>query len=171
MATQKKIDVVGELTEKIGKSKSIVFTEYSGIKHKQLEELRKSLKKTGGEFVVTKNKLMERALTDKAGLVKEELKSSTATLFAYEDEVAPLKVLLKFFKTVNLGKTKGGLIGSTVLTGRDVTRLSQLPGREVLLGRLVGQLNAPIQGLHHALSWNLNKLVWALSAIKDKKAN
>jgi large subunit ribosomal protein L10 len=171
MATQKKIDLVAELTDKIGKSKSIIFTEYSGLKHKQLEELRKSLKKSGGEFVVTKNKLMERALTDRASLVKNELKSSTASLFAYEDEVGPLKILIKFFKTANIGKTKGGLLGTNVLSDKDVTRLALLPTKDVLLGRLVGQLNAPIQGLHYALSWNLNKLVWALNAVKNKKSN
>ena len=57
----------------------------------------------------------------------------------------------------------------TLMNDADVIRLASLPAREVLLGQLVRQLNAPIQGLHHALQWNLNKFVWALNAVKEKK--
>jgi large subunit ribosomal protein L10 len=103
--------------------------------------------------------------------VDEYLKNATATLFAYADEVAPVKELVKFLKSVGLGKLKGGLLGDTVLTDTEVTRLAVLPTKDVLLGQLAGQLNAPIQGLHHALSWNINKLVWALNGIKSKKTN
>lgn len=167
--TQKKIDTVSELTDKVAKAKSIVLADYSGLKHKQLEELRKALKKSNAEFAVTKNRLLARALGDKAKSIEGELKASTATLFAYADEVAPLKELMKFFKAAGMGKTKGGLLGETVLTEAEVVRLSTLPSRDMLLGRLVGQLNAPIQGFHYALNWNLNKLVWALNAVKNKK--
>jgi large subunit ribosomal protein L10 len=167
--TQRKIDAVTELTEKVAKAKSIVLADYRGLKHKQLEELRKALKKTDADFSVTKNRLFAKALGNKAKSIEEQLKESTAALFAYADEVAPLNVLLKFFKTAGFGKTKGGLLGDKVLTDADVTKLASLPARPVLLARLVGQLNAPIQGLHYALNWNLNKLVWALNAVKTNK--
>jgi large subunit ribosomal protein L10 len=170
MATQKKIDVVTELTEKATKAKSMVFVDYVGIKHKQLEELRKKLAPVHGEFAVTKNTLLSRALTDRAEAAKPMLKSATGTLFAYDDEVAPAKTLLAFFKAVGIGKAKGGLLGTTVLTEKDVIKLAALPTKDVLLAKLVGQLNAPIQGLHYALSWNINKLVWALNAVKENKS-
>jgi large subunit ribosomal protein L10 len=169
MATQKKIDTVTELTDKASKAKSIVFTDYVGLKHKQLEELRKKLAPVNGEFAVTKNTLMSRALGDRADLAKPMLKQATGTLFSYGDEVTPVKTLLAFFKAAAMGKTKGGLLGTTVLSESDVTKLAALPNKDVMVGMLVRQLNAPIQGLHYALSWNINKLVWALSALKGKK--
>ena len=171
MPTQKKKDTVNELTDKIAKSRSIIFADYTGIKHKQLETLRKNLKKTGAEFAVTKNKLLERALGDTAASVKSYLKENTGALFNYEDEVAGLKEMLKFFKAQTLGKTKGGLLGTQVLTDAEVTRLSKLPAKQELLGMLVGQMKSPLYGLHRALSWNMNKLVWALQAVKGKKTN
>ncbi|MBI3559794.1 50S ribosomal protein L10, partial [Candidatus Gottesmanbacteria bacterium] len=131
-----------------------------------------------GEFTVAKNRLMVRALAQKrSNLVDEQqgstfakfLTDTTATLFAYADEVAPLKELLKYFKTAGVGIPKGGLLGPSVLTDTDVTRLASIPTRPVLLAQLVGQLNAPIQGLHYALNWNINKLVWALQAVKSNK--
>jgi len=51
-----------------------------------------------------------------------------------------------------------------------VIRLATLPSKDALLGQLVRQLMGPVQGLHHALSWNLNKFVWALNAIKNSKS-
>ena len=171
MATQKKIDTVAALSEKISRAKAIILADYRGLKHKQLEELRKILKKVEGEFLITKNRLLRRSLGDKAQALDTSLADVTATLFAYADEIAPIKELLKFFKAAGVGKPKAGLLGETALTEADVTRLAQLPSREVLLGKLVSQLNAPIQGLHYALSWNINRFVWALNAVKEKKTN
>jgi len=167
--TPKKVETVTALTDKVARAKSIIMAEYRGIKHKQLEELRRKLKASNSEFVVAKNRLLKRALGEKSKSVSPLLEQPTASLFAYADEVAPLKELVKFFKAVGFGRTKGGLLGNTLLSEEDVTRLATLPSREMLLGRLVGQLNAPIGGLHHALQWNLNKFVWALNRIKEKK--
>lgn len=170
MATQKKIDTVTELTQKIAKAKTMVLADYRGLKHKQLEELRKTLKKTQGEFVVTKNRLLKKALGDKAKAIEVTLNDSTATLFAYADEVAPLRELLKFFKIAGAGSPKSGFLGETVLNESDITRLAGLPSRQMLLTKLAGQLSAPIQGLHYALNWNINRLVWGLHAVKEKKS-
>jgi len=164
MATQKKIDTVTQLSEKVSRAKSIVLADYRGLKHKQLEELRRGLKKLNAQFVVTKNTLLKRA-----GALQSE--GATGALFSFGDEVAPLKELLKFFKSAGAGKTKGGLLGTQVLSDAEVTRLSSLPSHEQLLGQLVGQLNAPIQSLHYALSWNINRLAWALNAIKNKRGD
>lgn len=172
MPTPKKIDTVKTLTDKVSRAKSLFLADYRGLKHKQLEELRKLLKKLEAEFVVTKNTLLKRALSEAKGPVEAlaaSLKESTATLFAYADEVAPLKELIKFFKIAGAGKAKVGLLGVQVLSDAEVVRLASLPSREVLLGQLVGQLKAPISGLHYSLSWNINKLVWALNAVRGKK--
>ncbi len=170
MATQRKIDSVTTLTEKVNRAKVMVLADYRGLKHKQLEELRRNLKKSNGEFMIAKNRLVLRALGERADSMKEALNNETAVLFAYEDEVAPLKELLTFFKAAGMGKTKAGLLGTQVLSDEAVMRLASLPSRNVLLGTLVRQLNAPIQGLHYTLQWNMNKLVWALDAVKGKKS-
>jgi large subunit ribosomal protein L10 len=167
--TPKKAETVTALTDKITKATSIVFAQYQGIKHKQLEELRRTLKKSDAQFVIAKNRLLKRALGNKAKAVEALLEKPTASLFAFGDEVAPLKEVVKFFKAAGFGKIKGGLLGGTVLSEEDANRLSSLPTRDILLGNLARQLNAPMRGLHYALSWNLNKLVWALNGIKEKK--
>lgn len=157
----------------------MVFVDYRGLKHKQMEEIRKKLKKVEGEFTVAKNRLMLKALRSAQGKPSGEkgdsfsrfLSDTTATLFSYAETQAPLKELLKYFKTAGVGIPKGGLMGTTVLSDADVTRLAGLPTRNVLLAQLAGQLNGPIQGLHYALSWNINKFVWAMNGVREKKTN
>src|SRR3972149_11296904 len=156
MTTQKKVDTVKELTDKVAKAKP--RPNNTGNKQKQLEELRRSLKKIDGELVVSKNRLLIRALGDKAKSVETHLKEATAALFAYADEVAPLKEIMKFFKAAGAGKTKAGLLGDQVLSDKDLVKFASLPTRDVLLATLAARLKGPIAGLHYNLSWNLNKL-------------
>lgn len=166
---QKKIETVQKLSDKVARAKALILADYRGLKHKQFEQVRKVLKELEAELVVAKNRLLLRALADRGKDLAQLLQEPTATLFAYADEAAPLKELLKYFKTAGAGKPKGGLLGDQLLTEAEVIRLATLPTREVLLGQLVGQLMAPVSGLHWTLSWNINKLVWALNAVREKQ--
>jgi large subunit ribosomal protein L10 len=169
--TPKKIEAVADLTEKVGRAASIILAEYTGIKHKQLEEVRRKLKSVNAELVVVKNRLFKRSIGVSAKTIEPLLEKQTAILFAYDDEIAPLKELKKFFSALGFGRLKGGLLGKIFVSETDVDRLSKLPSREVLLGQLVGQLNAPIQKLHGALAWNINRFVWVINSIKNSKSS
>jgi len=180
---QKKIDTVGQFEEKVKRAKAIVLTDYRGLTHQQLETLKKGLKATEAELVVTKNTLLKRALEQgKSGKGKGEsedltLNASpsafdgpTATLFAYNDIVAPLKELAKMIKSLKMPTVKLGFVEGKMITGQEVLKLSTLPSREVLIAQVVGGMKSPIYGLHRALNWNITKLVMTLSAIQQKKS-
>ena len=169
---QKNVNVLSELTDKVSRAVSMIFTDYRGLTHKQLEDVRKKIKKVKGDLVVTKNTLLLKALTETKKAPSELVKhdAPTATLFAYEDAIAPLKELVKFFKVIGLGSFKGGILEGKLLTIDEVDRLATLPSRPQLIAQLVGQLKAPLYGLHNALSWNMRKLVWTLEAVKSNKA-
>lgn len=158
------------LTDKLSRTKALILTDCTGIAHKQLEDLRRELKQAGAEFTITKNTLLKRALEIvKKSIPGTHLTHSTAALFAYADEAAAVKTLVKFFKSINLGKIKAGLLGTNLLSNTEIEKLAILPAREVLLARFLGQLNAPILGLHNALTWNIRKLAWVLDAVKNSK--
>ena len=169
---QKKVVIVDELLEKVEKSKGMVFANYQGLTHLQLEALKKSMKKLDAEFVATKNTLILRALEGKADVSSEKDKFTqpTATLFLYNDIVEPLKALTKTIKELKLPVIKFGILEGKVISEADVIKLSSLAPLPVLRAQLLGQMKAPISGLHRALNWNLQQLVMTLSAIKDKKA-
>ncbi|MBI2430399.1 MAG: 50S ribosomal protein L10 [Candidatus Levybacteria bacterium] len=160
----KKVAIVAQLSQKASKAKAVVFTNYQGMTHPQLEQLKKALKNTQAEMVVAKNTLLKIALGQ-----NQNLEGPTGTIFAYEDVVNPLKELAKTIKTLKLPLIKFGIIEGRVLAEADIVRLSTLPSREVLLAQFVGGIKAPLYGLHRALNWNIQKFVMTLQVIKDKK--
>jgi len=172
MSTPKKVETVKKLSDKVKTARLLVLADYQGIKHKQLEDLRRILKKINAEFVVTKNTLLKKALAAQHKNISEEhLNGTLAAVFGFADQVAPVKELINFFKNTALGSVKAGLLDDQPISAEELHRLAKLPAKNILLGQLVGQLQAPVYGLHHALSWNLRKLVWTLAGVKSQKSS
>ena len=168
----KKEKLIAELKSRVDKAKGMVFTNYQGLTHQQMEGLKRALKKVDGEFVTTKNSLMLRALADKLTTEDEKsnFKNPTATLFIYSDIVDPLKELSKTIKNFSLPLIKFGIIDGKTVTDKEVIKISSLPPLPVLQAQLLGIMMGPVAGLHRALNWNLQKLVMTLKAIETKKA-
>lgn len=176
MPSQKNIQLVKELKEKLAKAKSVVLADYKGLNVGQMTELRQKIKEAGGELKVIKNTLAKLAFFQPRGLKQvertpglENLTGPTAILFSYDDEVAPIKALYEFFEKNSLPKIKLGFLNQDLLQKEKVIELAKLPTREVLQAKLVGTLNSPIYGLVYVLKGNLASLINVLKAIKDAK--
>jgi large subunit ribosomal protein L10 len=167
----KKEELVKELTTKTEKAKGLVFTNYQGLTHQQLEGLKKALKKLDAEYVSTKNTLLLLALKDKLDTEseKDKFRDPTATLFMYSDIVEPLKHLNKTIKELSLPSIKFGFLEGKVMTDQEVTKIASLPPLQVLQAQLLGNMKGPISGFHRALSWNITKLALTLKAIEKTK--
>lgn len=177
---QKKEKIVAELTEKVNKAQGMVFANYQGLTHQQLEGLKKNLRKSDAEFVAIKNTLLKIALEQSQKKTVDEkpltshlspltFKEPTGALLIYSDIVEPLKHLSKSIKDFKMPVIKFGYLEGNVVTDKEVVKIASLPPLPVLQAKLLGQMQAPIQGLHRALSWNMQSLVMTLNAIKDKK--
>lgn len=166
-----KVALVAELTDKVSRSKGMVFANYQGLTHQQLEGLKKAVQALNGDFVATKNSLILRALDGKTLSEEDKLQfeKPTATLFMYNDVVEPLKVLAKTIKDFKLPEIKFGFLEDKSVSAADVIKLSALPAKPVLQAQLLGMMMSPIQNLHRALQWNMQSLVITLKAISDKK--
>ncbi len=158
-----KEEQVKKLTDKFSRAKAVVFADYKGLNMKQLSDLRDKLREQNAEFSITKNTLLEKAVPS------SNFEGPTATLFAYDDEISPIKVLVKTLKDATLGKVKSGFLGSTSLDEAKIIQLSSLPTKDELRGKTVGVLVAPLQGILSVLNGNLRNLVYALDAIKKQR--
>jgi large subunit ribosomal protein L10 len=177
MPSQKNIDQVQELSEKLSGAKAVVLTDYTGLSVSQQQKLRKNVSKAGGQLLVAKNRLFKLALseTNKGKLpsqVEESLQGPTAFLFAFEDELGPIKALVQFSLEHDSPKTKIGLIlkpEDRILTTDQIEKLAKLPSKDQLLLQLVSMLHAPQYRLVKALNGNLTKLVGVLRALKSAR--
>ena len=170
MQKEAKTKTVKDIKEKFDKSKVIILTDYKGLTVSQISKLRNKLRPLEAEYRVFKNTLITHAIKDKAcdGL-KELLSGSTAILFGYKDQVQPTKVLSDFIKENEKPSIKGGLLEGKFIDTKVIASLAKLPSREVLLAKAFGGMKAPITNLVFDLKGIINKFVYALSAIKDKK--
>ena len=167
---QQKEEIVKELSEKLQRAKAVVFTDFKGMTMKQLSDLRSKLADVNGEFSVTKNTLLERAFplsTFQSPL--SNLDGPTATLFAYDDEISPIKTLVKALKDNAIGQIKLGFLGTELLDAAKIQQLATLPSKDELRAKTVGILVAPLQGIVGALQANLRNLVYALSEIQKTR--
>ncbi len=169
---KKKEQIVAKFADKVGRAKGMVFTNYQGMTHHQLEALKRALKKIEAEYVATKNSLLLIALKDKnidVEVEKDKFSHMTGTMFIYNELAGPLKELSKTIKTLSLPVIKFGILDGKILTDTDVVKIANLPPLEVLRAQLLGTMISPVSGLHRALNWNITKLVLTMKAISDKK--
>jgi large subunit ribosomal protein L10 len=167
-------EILRNLSEKIKKSKSVVFAGFNALTVKDNENLRAQLRKENSEYYVAKKTLMNIAFKDQIkDLNVRDFSGKLAAVFSYEDEVAPAKILENFRKDKD--KTEkifflGGILENKLLSQAEMEALSKLPSKLELYAKLVGSLNAPISGFVNVLTGNLRGLVYVLKAIEEKKA-
>lgn len=173
MSTPKKIEKVEKITEKLTRAKTVILTNYQGLTHHQIEELKRGIKKVGGDFVVVKNTLFKLALKKinrpRLASLTGDLSGPTALLLSYEDEIQPLKEVNRCLQQFQLPILKAGIVGDQVLTGEELIAIAALPSKEVLLARFTFQLASPLYRLQNALSLNLQKLVLTLKMIENSR--
>lgn len=168
---QQKIDLASSLAEKLSRSKSVVLADYKGLTMKQLSDLRNKLAEVQGEFVVTKNTVLQHAfpISDIRNPISE-LDGPTATLFSYDDGISPIKILVKALKDAGLGKVKFGFLGEELLDEAKINQLASLPTKDELRAKVVGVLAAPLQGIVGVLNGNLRNLAYALDQLRFNRS-
>ena len=168
---QKKQEIIKNLQDKISRAKSVVFAKYFGIGANEINNLRNKVRESGGEYVVAKKTLLDVAFSKSKidGIKIREIEGEIATVFGYEDEVAPAKILDEFKKSHESVELMGGVLEDRFIDAEKVKALAKLPSKPELYAKIVGSLNAPISGFVNVLAGNLRGLVTVLKAIGDKK--
>lgn len=169
MATPKKEATVEELREMIARSSMAVVADYRGLKVSDLQTLRTTLRPLNGEARVAKNTLTGIAAEQagKQGLV-EFLSGPTVLITANDDPVGVAKAIGDFARTSRILKVRGGVAGQRTIDEASLATIATLPSREILLGRVVGQIQAPLYGLVGVLSGTIRKFAYVLQARIDQ---
>ena len=173
MQTRKqKKEIIADLAKKLKDSKAVVFSDYKGLSVKDMTILRKGLRKEGIDFKVTKKTLMDLAFKDaKIEVDINKMEGQLALAISSQDEVMAAKIMAKTAKENENLKILGGILGMKFLEKKEVLALSKLPGKDELLTKLVGALNAPASGFVNVLAGNLRGFINVLKAVADNKAN
>lgn len=164
---------VSELRERISRAPVLYLTDFTGLKVKEMTELRGQLRESGAEYVVVKNRLAKRVFAESDELpdITGSLVGPTGWVFGYEDAAAAAKVLSDFAKEHDSKPTfKLGVLENEILQPEQVERIAKLPPKEQLYAELAGALQAPMANLAYALEAKLQETAGLLDALKAERA-
>ena len=142
---EQKKPIVDEISNVLDGSAAAVLVNARGLTVAEDTELRKTLRDAGIHYKVYKNTYIHLAVkgTGNEGLTPL-LEGPTALAVSKEDATAPARELAKFAKTHKKLEVKGGMVEGRFCDADQMKAVAQIPGREILLGRLLGSMNSPI---------------------------
>lgn len=149
-----KAEIIKVIEDKLAKMKSAVMFNYSGIEVKELNQLRDKCREEGVDYMVAKKALLKKALNEKGmqSIADSNFDGEIATLFSYEDEVAPARILATFAKGQEKIKFAGGILEGNYIDAARVTELSKIGSKKELLAKVVGCLANPLSGLARVIN-------------------
>lgn len=167
---EQKKRIVKELSEKIGKAKSIILADYRGVTVEEDTKLRSSLRKEKVEYRVVKNTFLWRGVKEN-GLeeLEQYMHGPTSVAISYDDPVAPAKILMNYSKENGKFQVKAGILEGKIIDMEKIKELASLPSKDVLVSKALGGLKSPMYGLVNVLNANIRGLVTVLDAIAQKQ--
>ena len=145
--------VVAEISEAVKDAQSVVLVDYRGLTVEQDTALRKKLREAGVTYKVYKNTMMNFAFkgTDFEALAPY-LEGPSAIAISTTDATAPARELADFAKTADKLEIKSGVVEGTYYDAKGMQVIATIPGREELLGRLLGSMQSPIANFARVLN-------------------
>jgi large subunit ribosomal protein L10 len=164
MPTDTKRTAVAELAKLLRDSSALAVTDYRGLKVAEMQEVRRTLRASGVELHVAKNRLLKIAADEaERAELKPMLEGPTALATVTGDEVVLAKALQEAFRPyARTVSVRGGMLGAQAIDADALTRLASLPGRE-------GSIASPLTGFASVLAANLRNLAGVLNAVADQK--
>ncbi len=170
MKLNEKKEKVRWLQENFLNNEAIIVVDYQGLKVSELTQLRRMLRECKATFKVVKNTLAQRG-AEQVNLrdLISFFMGPTGIVFVSEEPVLSAKRLKEFMEEHPNLKIKGGFLAGELLDTEGVISLASLPGREVLVGQFLSQLQSPLMYFLSALISPLQNFLWAINSIIEEK--
>jgi len=145
MPTEAKRETIDELRAELDRSRTMIVSEYRGLKVKEIAAIRRALRKQDVTYRVVKNRLMRIAAQDTpSGDALSPLLVGPSAIAFGTDEAATAKALIDAVRPYRIVRITGGVLGTRAIDADGVTRLATLPSRDVLLAEALGAVTAPL---------------------------
>ncbi len=153
---------VAEIKERFESAKSAVLVDYRGLSVGEVTELRSKFRQAGVEYKVYKNNLVKIAIKDTPfEALSQDLTGPNAIAFGINDAVIPAKIIKDFAKGHKNLELKAGVVEGSYCNLEQMIQIADLPTKEVLIGRFLGSIKAPVSNFAYFLS----------NLIKEKEGN
>ncbi len=172
MPTEAKRETIEGLKAELARSRTMIVSEYRGLKVKEIAAIRRVLRKQDVSYRVVKNRLMRIAAQDSpAGEALSPLLVGPSAIAFGNDEAGTAKALIEATRPYRIVRITGGVLGTRAIDADGVTRLATLPSREVLLAEVLGAVTAPLAQTAGLFDAPLRDIVGLVSALVDKRGD
>jgi large subunit ribosomal protein L10 len=169
ISKERKEEVLTQYADWMKRSQAVILVEYTGVKMKDLNNIRAKIRETGGEFHIIKNTLARRAFANSGmQFPSDYLVKSTAVSFAFNDPALTAKALNDATKGNEFVKVKGGFMSGQTLNAAQVKALADMPPLPVMRAQLLGILQAPAGKLVRTIAEPARGLAAVLKAFSEK---
>lgn len=172
MNKNEKSEIIAEAKELIERSTAVYVADYSGVNVADISELRNQFRKEGVTYKVFKNTLFIRALaeTGKYSKLADNLEGMSGFAFAFDNPVAPAKIIKKYFDANKKFSLKGCYIETEFYSGNQLDQLATLPTKADLIAGILSSINAPASGIVGSINAVFRDLVSVIDQISKKAA-
>ncbi|MFC2006593.1 50S ribosomal protein L10 [Chloroflexota bacterium] len=166
MSKEKKAQVIDKLHESFVKCRIGILTDYRGLTTSEMMTIRSKLRETGIQYKVVKNTLARFAAErDGRDDLAKLFVGPVAIAFGYGDMAVPAKILIEYIQSSKASLAiKGGFLSNRILNSEDITILSTLPAREILVANVLGRMKSPVTALVGCLTTPLRGFLVVLQA-------
>lgn len=174
MTREEKAQIIEELSGKFANHPHFYITDATGFTVAQVNNFRRLCFKSGIEYKVYKNTLIQKALekqegTDFSPLFKA-LHGFSGVMFSKESGNLPAKVI-KEFRAKLEGKPvlKAASINSDLFIGdENLTMLSELKSKNELIGDVIAMLQSPAKNVLSALLSGKSTVAGLVKALEER---
>jgi large subunit ribosomal protein L10 len=170
MPTEAKREAVAALREQLAGSRTLIVSEYRGLTVREIQDIRRSLRKQDVTYRVVKNRLMKIAVADSIGSAIDELLTGPTAIAFGQDEGATAKAVIDTMRPYRQVRITGALLGNRAIDAASVTRLASLPPRDTLLSQIAGAFAAPMATTAGLFDAPLRDVAGLVAALADKQA-
>ena len=153
ISKQQKEELVAQYKKWVESSDGLVLAHYHNLSVKDISNLRKEIRESGGEFHVIKNTLAKRAFEESGREWKEGVfNGPTALGVSYENPSGLAKALKNFAKEHGTIEIKSGYLAERLVTVEEINALADLPSMDEMRAKLLSTIAAPASKLVRTLA-------------------
>ena len=165
-----KNEKLAKIKSNIEKAQVAIVSDYKSLTVEEITNLRRSIQKEDGDYMVTKNTLAKIAIKGTPyEVLSDVLTGPVAIAFGCKDQVAPAKALSKFIKDTKKGEIIAAALDGKLLSAKEAKALADMPSKEEIYAKMLGSINSPASGLVYTVNGVMAALTRAVAAVRDKK--
>lgn len=165
-----KEELVEQYKKWVEESDAMVLAHYHRLSVKDISDLRKNIRESGGEFHVIKNRLAKRAFEESGRKWQDGVFTGpTALGISYENPTGLAKALKNFAKEHGTIEIKSGYLAERMVTADEINAMADLPSMAEMQAILLSTILAPASYLARILAEPARQVAAVIKAYSEQE--